>query len=115
MDCVVGAWALLGAARLTLRDGRIEEVPDWDNAPKPHMPAVLHLLACNGPTALVREVPFFVPEWALRVCAEPSDRVADAVREATEALSADKPFARLDAAWARLRASVIEGVAGAQA
>lgn len=102
---VAGAWAILGATRAVLRAGRLDEAPGYGPgvAPQEDWPAVLHLLARPGPTALVRELPWFDPDWSLRVFAAPPASVTEAVAASTAALTAAQPLAALDAAWHRLQ------------
>lgn len=108
---VVGAWAVLGATRQVLLEGRLHELPPtWrlGTPPPSDGPEVLHLLLRPGPTALVREVPRFDPAWALHVyrrdAAPPA--VAQAVTDAHAAVAAPLPFAALDAAWDELRGAL---------
>jgi len=108
IDVVVGAWALLGAAREVVRQGRLAELPsDWriGTPPPPSGPEVLRLLLRPGPTALVREVPRFEPRWARHVFCRGAvpDAVEEAVRAASEAMGSDRPLAALDEGWGRLR------------
>jgi hypothetical protein len=104
-DLVVALWALLGAAREVLREGRWDEAPNWSSAGPvdPSWPEILRILRLDGPGALVREVPRFEPEWALNVYDTPPEAVAVAVRRARQAITADAPFAALDIAWTDCR------------
>jgi len=104
-DLIVCLWALLGATREVLREGRWDEAPDWSPAGtvNPSWPEVLRLLRLDGPGALVREVPRFEPEWALHVYEAPPTVVAEAVRSARKAIGSEAPFAALDSAWTDCR------------
>jgi len=103
-DIVVGLWAILGATRTAIMDGRADRIETWSPTGEidPAWPEVLKLLRGNGPGALVREVPRFEPAWALHVFKEPPPAVATAVREAQASMAAPDPWAALDAAWHRL-------------
>lgn len=106
-DLVVCLWAILGATREVLREGRWDEAPDWAPAGpvRPSWPEVLRLLRLDGPGALVREVPRFEPEWALHVYVSPPDWVAEAVRGARRAMSSRSPLADLDLVWSNCPSS----------
>ncbi len=111
---VVGAWAVLGATREVLRAGRLHELPNtWRLGTPPPLdgPEVLTLLLRRGPTALVREVPRFEPEWALHVYGEERApaAVAAAVSEARSAVGEPEPFWALDQVWSKLKAAAPRG------
>lgn len=103
-DIVVGLWAILGATRAAITDGRAEHITNWSPIGEvdPEWPEVLVLLRKNGPGALVREVPRFEPAWALHVFDDPPPAVATAVRAAQQAMKMRDPWRALDAAWRHL-------------
>lgn len=103
-DLVIALWAVLGATRQVLRDGRLDEAPTWSPAGPvdPGWPIALRLLRSDGPGALVRELPRFEPEWALHVLAEPPDHLAVAVAAVRQALGSDRPLRALGDLWTAL-------------
>lgn len=107
VDLVVGAWAILGATRQVIVEGRLREAPGWSAAGQlaPGLPEVLGRLRARGPTALVREVPRFEPEWARHVYSEVPERVEAAVVASREALGSSTPLAALDRVWHALSAA----------